>query len=104
MFVSLVQETVISTSFSVLAIVCVVLLITASPTVAIITVFSVLMIDLFLVALIALWGITFNNVTLVHLVASLGISVLYAAHISHTFLLVEAPTDIEKRQQRIWKA
>ena len=104
MFVSLVEETVISTFASVLAIFTVVLLITASFAVAIITVFSVLMIDLFLVALIALWGITFNNVTLVHLVASLGISVLYAAHMAHTFLLVEAPSNMEKRQQRIWKA
>ena len=104
MFVSLVEETVISTFASVLAIFTVVLLITASFAVAIITVFSVLMIDLFLVALIALWGITFNNVTLVHLVASLGISVLYAAHMAHTFLLVEAPQNMEKRQQRIWKA
>lgn len=60
--------------------------------------------DLFLVALIPLWGLTFNNISLVHLVSSLGFSVLYSVHISHTYLLMDAPSEFSKKEQRIWKA
>lgn len=104
MFVSIVQETLISSGCSIFAIAVVVLIITGSFTVSGLTVFSVLLVDLFLCATISIWGLTFNNIIVVHLVASLGISVLYTTHISHTYLLIEPPGQLEKKKQRVWKA
>ena len=63
-----------------------------------------LLVDLFLIALIPLWNLTFNNIVVVHLVASLGLSVLYSVHISYTFLIVEAPGKLSTSKQRLLKA
>ena len=93
MFVVIVTETSLSSTFSLIAIFIVVLLITGSVRISGVTVMSVLLVDLFLIALIPLTDLTFNNLIVVHLIASLGLSVLYSAHISHTFLLVEAPME-----------
>ena len=103
MFVVIVQETALSSTFSLIAIFIVVLLITGSVRISGVTVISVLLVDLFLIALIPLTNLTFNNLIVVHLIASLGLSVLYSAHISHTFLLVEAPMEFDQRDERLWK-
>ena len=95
-FVVIVQETVISSACSIVAIFLVVLLITGSFFLASLVIFSVLLVDLILIALLPLQNLTFNNVVVVHLVASLGLSVLYSLHITLSFLLVEAPRDMEK--------
>ena len=63
-----------------------------------------MLVDLFLCATIAVWDLTFNNIIVVYLVASLGISVLYTTHISHSFFLIEAPSHLEVRKQRLYKA
>ena len=99
-FVVIVQETITSSAASILAIFLVVLVITGSFILSTITIVSVIVLDLFLIALIPLWNLAFNNIIVVHLVASLGLSVLYSVHISHTFLLVEAPSNMSKKQQR----
>ena len=93
MFVVIVTETTLSSTFSLIAIFIVVLLITGSVRISGVTVMSVLLVDLFVIALIPISNLTFNNLIVVHLIASLGLSVLYSAHISHTFLLVEAPME-----------
>ena len=79
------------------------MIITGSLFVSGLVVFSVLIVNLFLAALIPVWGLTFNNIVVVHLIASIGISVLYSAHITHTYLLVEPPEGLIKSKQRIWK-
>ena len=50
-----------------------------------------MLVYVFLLASMSVWNLTFNNVIVVHLLASLGLSVLYSVHIALTFLLVEAP-------------
>ena len=96
-FISIVRETVISTVSSIVAIFLVCLLITAGPIIAALTTFSVCLVDLFLIALIPILGLEFNNIVVTHILASLGLSVLYSIQISHTFLLVEAPSELTKK-------
>jgi len=104
MFVVLVYETILSSACSMVAIFFVVSFITGSPRVALVVVGSVILVYLGLSALIPLQDLTFNNVIIVHLVSSLGVSVLYSAHISHSYLLVEAPLELPDGKQRIWKS
>ena len=103
-FVVIVRESVISSSSSLLAIFLVIFIITGNIIISLLAVFSVLLVDLFLIALIPLWNLTFNNIVVVHLVASLGLSVLYSVHISYTFLIVEAPGKLSTSKQRLLKA
>ena len=77
---------------------------TGSIFVMLLTLFTIIQVEIFLVALMPLWGLTFNNVTLIHLVSSQGLSVLYSVDISTTYLLVEAPSHLPFSKQRIWKA
>ena len=100
----IVEETIISSACSIIAIFLVVLLITGYLFLATLVICSVLLVDLILVALLPLQDLTFNNIVVVHLVASLGLSVLYSVHITLSFMLVEAPRDMPKEKQRVWKA
>ena len=103
MFVVIVQESLLSGASLIVAVFIVVIVITGSLFVSGLVVFSVLIVDLFLAALIPVWGLTFNNIVVVHLIASMGISVLYSAHITQSYLLVEPPEGLIKSKQRIWK-
>ena len=90
-FIVIVKESVISCASSLVAVFFVVLVITGSKRISTMSIFSVLLVDLFVIALIPISGLTFNNIVVVHLIASLGLSVLYSVHISYTFLIVGAP-------------
>lgn len=98
MFVVLVGETMLSSLCSMFAVFLVVLMITGSLPISGVVSLSVLLVYLGLSALIPLWDLTFNNVVVVHLVASLGLSVLYSAHIAHTYLLMEPPLELPIRK------
>mmetsp|Transcript_27061 Transcript_27061/g.33561 ORF Transcript_27061/g.33561 Transcript_27061/m.33561 type:complete len:138 (+) Transcript_27061:2387-2800(+) len=104
MFVSLVSETILSSLCSVGSVFLVVFLITGSAPIGFVVMLSVGLVYLGLSALISLWDLTFNNVVVVHLIASLGLSVLYSAHIAHTYLLVEPPLELPVSSQRVWKS
>ena len=104
MFVVLVHETMLSSLCSMGAVFLVVVMITGSLPISCVVSLSVLLTYLGLSALIPLWDLTFNNVVVVHLVASLGLSVLYSAHIAHSYLLSEPPLELSMKKQRIWKA
>ena len=103
-FVVIVKETMMLTIFSIVSIMIVVLFMTGSIFISLLTLFTIIQIDIFLVALMPLWDLTFNNVTLIHLVSSLGLSVLYSVDISMTYLWVEAPFHLSFDQQRTWKS
>ena len=103
MFVTLVQETAISSISSFVGITVVIIFITGSFFISFLTLLTVFFVDVILVAIMNMSDLTFNNITLVHLIASLGISVLYTVHISHTFLLVEPPKNLTRKRQRIFK-
>lgn len=103
-FKVLVDEFIISSAASISAIFFVIILITGSPRISLLTVASVLLTDFFLLALMPLVNINFNNVVVAYLVTSLGLSVLYSVHISHTFLIVVAPNTLKPYKQRQVKA
>ena len=103
MFVVLVRETVVTCFLSIFAVFLVVLIITGSLFISGLSVFSVFLVELFIIAIIPMSDLTFNNLSVVHLLASLGLSVLYSVHISHRYLLVEAP-NLPKPRQRVFKA
>lgn len=94
MFGVLINETILSTVFSLAAITVVVFLITGSRRTSAIVLISVAQTDFFLVAMIPLVGLQFNNVVVVYIIASLGFSVLYAVQVTHTFLLIDAPLNL----------
>ena len=103
-FIVIVKESVISCASSIVAVFFVVLVITGSKRISTMSIFSVILVDLFVIALIPISGLTFNNIVVVHLIASLGLSVLYSVHISYTFLIVDAPQEICASKQRTLKA
>ena len=103
MFAVLVRETMVTCFLSIFAVFLVVLIITGSLFISGLSVFSVFLVELFIIAIIPMSDLTFNNLSVVHLLASLGLSVLYSVHISHRYLLVEAP-NLPKPRQRVFKA
>ena len=57
----------------------VVAIISGGPRIGMIVTLSIILMNFFLLALVPLVGLTFNNVVLVYLITSIGISVLYSA-------------------------
>ena len=81
-----------------------VLFVTGSLPVTLLVLLAVCLVDLFLLALIHYWDLTMNNIIVVNLVIGLGLAVDYAAHIAHTYLIVEAPKSMTIKEQRMYKA
>lgn len=88
MFEVLIGETAIIMASSAAATAIVFFLITGGPRLGIIVTFSIVLTNYFLLALIPVVGLNFNNVVMTYLITSIGLSVLYSAQISHTFLLL----------------
>ena len=99
-----VDETLLSCGLSIVAVFFVVLFVTGSLPITCLVVLAILLVDLFLVAMIHYWDLTFNNVVVVNLVIAIGLAVDYSAHIAHTYLTINAPKDLEKGEQRRYKA
>ena len=89
---------------SFLAVALVVSFITGSLPVTSLVMLAVILVDLFLLALIHYWDLTLNNIIIVQLVIGLGVSVDYSAHIAHTYLITDAPSEMTKAQKRVYKA
>lgn len=87
-YVVFVNETILSMGLSIVAVFFVVIFVTGNFPVTLLVVISIGLVDLFLLALVYYWGLTMNNIVVVQLVIGLGLSVDYAAHISHTYLVV----------------
>lgn len=92
-YVSIREEAAFSFALAITAILFVVLIFTASATVTLIIVLSVLLVMLFLLGMLHYWSIDFNQIVLVNLVISTGLAVDYSAHIGHSFIAVECPAD-----------
>lgn len=103
-YVVLVRETVTSVSLSLAAVFLVVIFVTGSLPVTILVVIAVVLVDVFLLGLVHFWDLTMNSIVTVILVIGLGLAVDYSAHIAHTYLVVEAPQDMTKMEQRKYKA
>ena len=87
-YVVFVRDVALSIGLSIMAVFFVVLFVTGSVPVTLVVVFSICLVDIFLLALIHYWDLTMNNIIVVNLVIGLGLSVDYAAHIAHTYLVV----------------
>lgn len=99
-----IDETLLSTGLSLVAVFCVVIFITASLPITFLVVIAVLLVDLFLMALVFYWDLTFNNIIVVNLVIAIGLAVDYSAHIAHTFLVIKAPKHLSDGDKRKYKA
>ena len=104
MYSVLVKESIMSGLFALLGVLIIIFLISGSLTSAIVVCISVLLVDFFLVALIDIWGLTFNNIVVVHLLASIAISALYSLLVAMNYMMVEAPSHLPKHKQRMYRA
>ena len=100
-YVVLIPQTFTSVGLSLVAVLITVMFVTGSLPVTLLVIFSVVLVDVFLLALVNYWDLTMNSIVTVFLVIGLGLSVDYSAHIAHTYLTVEPPesmtTAMEKR-------
>ena len=104
LYVVFMQETLLSVGLSIVAVFFVVLFVTGSIPVTLLVVLAVGLVDLFLVALLHFWDLTFNTVVVVNIVIAIGLAVDYSAHISHTYLIIEAPEGLSNMEKRKYKA
>ena len=100
----LVTESIYSAVFTLVGVLIVVLIVSGSVIAALLVLYCVLFVDLCLLALVPLWGLTFNNVVVVHMLASVALSALYSLFVTIDFILVEAPRHLTKSEQRKVKA
>ena len=104
MYTVLVRESIMSGIFSLAGVMLIVFLISGSLLLASTVCISVLLVDFFLVALIPIWGLTFNNLIVLHLLASVALSALYTLFLANDFVMIEAPGHLPKHKQRMYKA
>ena len=87
-YVVFTQESLTSCGLSVVAVIVVVLFVTASLQVTLMVTISVVLVDYFIIALVYYWNLTFNSIVIVQVVVAIGLAVDYSAHIGHTYLTV----------------
>ena len=78
-------EVVRSFFLSLFAVLMVILIITADMTTTALVGICVFMTNLFLSGLVFFWGLTLNPITVVNIVAAIGTSVDYSAHIAYAY-------------------
>lgn len=86
-------ETTLCICLSVLAVIVVVFVITADPMITVLVFLCVAMTDLFLFGHIHYMELTFNPLTSLNVIISMGISVDYSCHIAYAYLLEPIPKD-----------
>ena len=90
------------------AVTCVLLVITGNLLVTLLVTMSILLVDIYLYALIYYWGLTFNTIVVINIVVAIGLSVDYSAHIAHTYLTAKPPNNSYFRgnnhKKRLFKA
>ena len=88
-----------------MAVIVVIIFITASIQITVMVTIAVLLVDFFIVALVHYCNLTFNSVVVVQVVIAIGLAVDYSAHIAHTYLVVEPPPKLRsKKSKRLYKA
>jgi hypothetical protein len=99
------EDSVTGAALSILAVLVVILFITASFSVTMLVALAVLLVDLYLLATIFYWGLTFNSIVVVNICIAIGLSVDYSAHIAHTYLIVSPPAHLKTKPEiRKYKA
>jgi Niemann-Pick C1 protein len=99
------EDSVTGAALSIMAVLIVILFITASFSVTMLVALAVLLVDLYLLAMIFYWGLTFNSIVVVNICIAIGLSVDYSAHIAHTYLIVTPPPSLKTKPEiRKYKA
>ena len=78
-------------TLALVAVFCIMFLVTANIIVTGFILLCVALVDLFLLGLLTFWNVTFNSVTVVNIVIAIGLAVDYSAHIGHAYLAVDPP-------------
>lgn len=84
-------ETILNITLALLAVLGVLILITANFTVTIFVLLCVALVDLFLFSMLSILNVTLNSVTVVNITIAIGLAVDYSAHIGHAYLTVNPP-------------
>ena len=90
------KESIVSCSLSIVAVLIIIIFITASLTATLLVALCVLLVDLYLIGLIYFWGLYFSPFVMINIVIAIGLSVDYSAHIAHTYLLIVPPEHLTK--------
>ena len=85
------EEFVLPLELSFIAVVTIILIITADLTATLLVAICILMTDLFLVGLVFYWGLSFNCIVVLQIILGIGTSVDYSAHIAYAYLIQGAP-------------
>ena len=91
MYILFRSETLLCLCLSVVAVMCVVILVTADGTVTLLVAGVVIITDLFLAALIHYWGLTMNQIVVLNIILAIGTSVDYSTHIAYSYLSSDPP-------------
>ena len=92
------NESIVSCALSIVAVLIIILFITASLTATLLVAFCVLLVDLYLIGLVYFWGLHFSPFVMINIVIAIGLSVDYSAHIAHAYLLVIPPAHLKSKE------
>ena len=96
-------EVIRSFFLSLFAVLAIILLITADLTTTILVGICVFLTNLFLSGLVFFWGLTLNPITVVNIVAAIGTSVDYSAHIAYAYQTEKIPKAKLKKLDTVHK-
>jgi predicted RND superfamily exporter protein len=94
------EESLTSLGQSLVAVMVVILFITANFTITMLVFVSVALVDLYLLALFFYWEMTYNHIVFLLIIISLGLSVDYTAHIAHCYLTINPPDSMTDKTER----
>jgi len=85
-------ETIQNVLLALFAVLVVIFCITGNIKITLMVLLCVSLVDFFLFSLLSWWNVTLNSVTVVNIVIAIGLAVDYSAHIGHSYLQVNPPT------------
>ena len=104
------KEAIQNVALALLAVLVVMLIVTANIPVTLFILICIALVDFFLLGLLFYWDVTLNSVTVVNNVIAIGLAVDYSAHIGHSFLMIDPPSHDEAgkettdHEKRVFKA
>jgi len=104
------QEAIQNVGLALLAVLVVMLIVTANFPVTLFILLCISLVDFFLLGLLWYWDVTLNSITVVNNVIAIGLAVDYSAHIGHAFLMVDPPNvdeagrELTNHEKRVYKA
>lgn len=104
------KEAIQNVALALLAVLVVMLIVTANIPVTLFILLCIALVDFFLLGLLFYWNVTLNSVTVVNNVIAIGLAVDYSAHIGHSFLMIDPPSHDEAgkettdHEKRVFKA